>query len=123
MNPPSLAPEESTDVLSPGFYLIFLFISLCNFFTSVNCKASFKLYLNKREKLEQKHESELIRCKAFLDNFLEKHHNNVPSSCNFNKVLEVVKVPFTTLPSLCQIKAFFQNYITRYFYLVFFEEF
>lgn len=72
-----------------------------------------KLYLNRREKLEQKHETELARCRLSFDEFLEKYRNPNANNLNFNKVLEVVKVPFTGLPSLGQIRAFYQNYISR----------
>lgn len=73
-----------------------------------------KLYLNKREKLEQKHEVELKRCKEAFELFLEKYGQKVPKTMNFNKVLETVKVPFSSLPTICQIKPFFLNYVMRY---------
>lgn len=61
--------------------------------------------------LEQKHVSELNRCKKKFDEFMEKFNSEF-NPC-FSKILEAVKVPFNSLPSMYQIKGFFHNYISR----------
>lgn len=78
-----------------------------------------KTYLNKRERLEQKHEKELNRCKEAFEMFLEKHGAKIPKTMNFNKVLDTVKTPFSSVPLMCQIKSFYLNYIMRYYINIF----
>lgn len=66
------------------------------------------------EEKEEKTKEDINYCKETFEAFVNKHKENIPKCFNFNKILNFVKVPFTSLPSLIQIKGFFHNYLLRY---------
>ena len=74
--------------------------------------------INRRKKLDHAHSTELLRCKIFFNDFLKKFPPSI--NVDFKKIFEMVKVPFTSLPSMLQIKPLFQIYLSRYLSYFFF---
>ena len=63
---------------------------------------------------DHNYELNLDRCKQNFEAFYEKHKGKILPSFNFNRILVHVKVPFSSIPSMQQIKSFFQGYVIRY---------